>query len=130
MQRLVTMVQLVGCSREQKGGAMTVALQRNERNGDPEVAWYVRHLLRQTCTPLLDMVWQWVLRGDLNDPHDEFFIQMKAVPLEALWRDGYTLREAMLPCFITKNLARQVGYIGSTVQFWGLGRVPCFRGFG
>lgn len=107
-QRLMTMVQLVVSSRALKGGALTVALQRNERHGDPEVAGYVRHLLRQTCTPLFDMVRQWVLRGDLNDVHDEFFIQRKAVPLEALWREAYTLREAMLPCFITKNLARQV----------------------
>ena len=70
------------------GGAMTVAIERHERHGDPIVRGYVRHLMRAACAPLFDMVRLWVLHGELRDVHEEFFIEQRAVPLAQLWHDG------------------------------------------
>ncbi|KAL1528856.1 hypothetical protein AB1Y20_010179 [Prymnesium parvum] len=121
LQRLITLVQLVRSCGSLKGGAMSVAMARYERHGDPEVAGYVRHLLRQSCSPLLAMVRQWVMRGELLDPHNEFFIEQQAVPLNELWHQRYTLREAMLPSFVSKPLAHTILLVGKVINFIRLG---------
>lgn len=69
-------------------------------------------VLWQTCQPLMAMVKQWVLRGELIDPHDEFFIEQRAVPLEELWGKCYNLRDAMLPSFVSKPLAHKILLVG------------------
>ncbi|KAL3915743.1 MAG: hypothetical protein SGPRY_007099, partial [Prymnesium sp.] len=121
LQRLITLVQLVRSCGSLKGGSMSVSLARYERHGDPEVSGYVRHLLRQTCQPLMAMVKQWVLRGELIDPHDEFFIEQRAVPLEELWGKCYNLRDAMLPSFVSKPLAHKILLVGKGVRLSSTG---------
>lgn len=66
----------------------------------------------QSCSPLMSMIRQWVLRGELVDPHDEFFIEQRAMPLDELWHQRYILREAMLPSFVSKSLALKVLLVG------------------
>ena len=56
MQRLLTMAQLTRGCGHLLGGAMTVAIARHERHGDPQVSGYVRHLLRAACAPLFGML--------------------------------------------------------------------------
>ena len=58
-QRLLLMAQLTRSCRQLRGGAMTVALERHERHGDPVVRGYVRHLMRAACVPLFAMVRVW-----------------------------------------------------------------------
>lgn len=85
LQRLLLMAQIVRGCGHLKGGAMTVAIARHERHGDPAVASYVRHLLRAACSPLFWMIREWLLSGELRDVHEEFFIEQRAVPLSQLW---------------------------------------------
>jgi gamma-tubulin complex component 3 len=81
--RLTTLVTLVRATGKLKGGAMTVAMQRQARHGDPAVAGYATHILRKACTPLFGMLARWVLVGELHDPHSEFFVERRAaVPAE------------------------------------------------
>ena len=42
--------QLVRSCGGLKGGALSVGIHRHERNGDPDVSTYVRHLLRQALS--------------------------------------------------------------------------------
>ena len=75
LQRLTTLAQLVRGTSKLKGGAMTVAIERLRRHGDPAVAGHVSHLLKRACEPLFGMLRRWLLHGELDDPHDEFFIE-------------------------------------------------------
>ncbi len=86
MQRLVVMAKLVRSASRLTGGALTVALQRHEKHGDPAISEYVCHLLRACCAPLYSMLTRWVLDGELAESHQsEFFIQQTAAPLADLW---------------------------------------------
>ena len=117
MQRMLTMAQLVRSCGALKGGALSVAIHRHERHGDPDVSTYVRHLLRQTLSPLFEMLRRWVLHGELHDPHHEFFVETRPVPLHKLWHERYVLVEAMLPCFLSRALGEQVLLVGKAVGF-------------
>eukprot|EP00908_Phaeocystis_cordata_P018531 Transcript_29992.p1 GENE.Transcript_29992~~Transcript_29992.p1 ORF type:complete len:577 (+),score=304.80 Transcript_29992:1475-3205(+) len=117
MQRLLTMTQLVRSCGSLKGGALSVAIHRHERHGDPDVQTYVRHLLRQTLSPLFEMIRRWVLHGELRDPHHEFFVEQRPVPLPRLWHERYVLVEPMLPCFVSRALGEQVLLVGKAINF-------------
>ena len=80
LQRLTTLAQLVRGTSKLKGGAMTVAIERLRRHGDPAVAGHVSHLLKRACEPLFGMLRRWLLHGELDDPHAEFFIESCAPP--------------------------------------------------
>ena len=58
-----------------------------------------------------------MLRGELHDPHNEFFIEQRAVPNERLWAERYALRDEMLPGFIAKPLAAQALLVGKAINF-------------
>jgi gamma-tubulin complex component 3 len=117
MQRLIAMVQLVKGCGHLKGGAMCVAMRTYERHGDPALSKHVRQLLRRASAPLLEWLRAWVLRGELHDPHNEFFIEQRAVPNERLWAERYALRDEMLPGFIAKPLAAQALLVGKAINF-------------
>ena len=117
MQRLLLMAQLTRGSGHLKGGAMTVAIARQENHGDPAISGYVRHLLRAACMPLFAMTKEWLLHGQVTDAYDEFFIEQRAVPLSELWEGRYLVREAMLPCFLSRPLATEVLNVGKALNF-------------
>ena len=58
------------------------------------------------------MLQRWIYEGGLEDPHNEFFVACDEVMLEDgevdIWRDKYTVREAMIPGFISTSLAHKV----------------------
>ena len=43
------------------------------------------------------------------------------MPLDELWASRYTLREAMLPCFVAPELAHRILLVGKTINFIRLG---------
>jgi hypothetical protein len=71
MQRLLLMAQLTRGCGHLTGGAMTVAIARQEEHGDPAVCAYVHRLLKEACTPLFGMTREWLLHGELTDAYDE-----------------------------------------------------------
>ena len=117
LQRLLVMAQLTRGCGHLKGGAMTVAMARQERHGDPAVCGYVCHLLRAACAPLYGMLREWLLRGEITDASGEFFIEERAVKLADLWESRYVLRDAMLPCFLSRELALEILNVGKALNF-------------
>ena len=117
MQRLLLMAQLTRGCGHLKGGAMTVAIQRQENHGDPQISGYVRQLLTAACKPLFTMTREWILHGEITDSYDEFFIEQRAVPLSGLWEERYVLREGMLPCFLSRALAIEILKVGKALNF-------------
>ena len=66
---------------------------------------------------LLLPAYQALVRGELHDPHHEFFVEMRPVPLHKLWHERYVLVEAMLPCFLSRALGEQVLLVGKAINF-------------
>lgn len=106
-----------------KGGAIASAIFDFLSNGDPNVKLVTKQLLRSVCVPLVHMLSRWLLEGVIEDPHGEFFIDSLAeINSDRLWHDKYRVREALLPNFISPEMAGRILLIGKSINFM---RVVC-----
>lgn len=106
-----------------KGGAIASVIFDFLSNGDPNVKLVTKELLRSVCVPLVHMLSRWLLEGVIEDPHGEFFIDSLAeINSDRLWHDKYRVREALLPNFISLEMARRILLIGKSINFM---RVVC-----
>ncbi|KAL8136209.1 hypothetical protein AgCh_010706 [Apium graveolens] len=117
MVKMRLMALLVDNCKVLKGGAMAGAIHMHAQHGDPIVHDFMKRLLRRVCSPLFEMVRSWVLEGELEDIFMEFFVLGQPVKAESLWREGYQLRSAMLPSFISQSLAHRILRTGKSINF-------------
>jgi hypothetical protein len=60
-------------------------------------------------SPILAMIKEWMLDGEINDRDGEFFIEQNAnVTDDKLWTDKYKLNYIMIPAFFSNDLAKQI----------------------
>jgi gamma-tubulin complex component 3 len=103
---------------DQKGGALISAIHNYTKHGDPFIKKYLVHMLQIVSKPFYEMLERWVYEGELDDPYDEFFVACDpTVSEEELWESKYTLREDMLPAFLSKELAHKIFSIGKSLNF-------------
>lgn len=89
--------------QEKKGGALATEIFRFKSIGNKTVKALVHDLLVAVCASMQYMLSKWLLEGEINDPHSEFFIEtLPEVGTDRLWSDKYRVRESMLPSFISK----------------------------
>ena len=64
---------------------------------------------KQIYHPINKMLNCWIFDGELIDNSLEFFIACdESSKLEKLWKSKYSIRQGMLPSFISKELAQKV----------------------
>jgi gamma-tubulin complex component 3 len=108
---------LAGCEGL-RGGQLVNALRREAWHGDPERAALAARLERAAARPLARALAAWAARGELRDPHEEFFVaEEPAAPLERLWQERYRLREEQLPERLGLGLARAALALGKALNF-------------
>ncbi|XP_055683487.1 gamma-tubulin complex component 3 [Lutzomyia longipalpis] len=101
-----------------KGGALMSTVSSYLSHGDHAVKGLARVLLQEMCLPLRHMLLRWLLDGEIEDPHSEFFIEtLHDVTNDRLWHDKYRVRENLLPTFISTNLANKILVIGKSINF-------------
>lgn len=101
--RLQWLAQIAEACQEQKGGALASTIFSLKNNGNIKKKAIVHNLLVAVCTPLQYMLEKWLIEGEINDPHAEFFVEvLPEVATDRLWNDKYRVRESMLPCFISE----------------------------
>lgn len=89
--------------QEKKGGELATTVANFLHNGDPSVKSLTKNLCLAVCGPLVHMLKKWLLEGEIDDPHSEFFIEcLPEIGPELLWSDKYRVRDAMLPQFISR----------------------------
>lgn len=87
---LTAMVESV---ESKKGGEMCSVLFRYSQYGDPMVSSLTVSILSIVAKPLYDMICQWILYGELEDPFMEFFIASdKGCKKENLWHAKFYIR--------------------------------------
>lgn len=101
--RLQWLANIADACQEKKGGALASEIFSFKCDGNTRMKALVHDLLVAICTPLQYMLAKWLIEGEINDPHSEFFIEvLPEVATDRLWNDKYRVRESMLPCFISK----------------------------
>ncbi|KAI9480921.1 MAG: Spc98 family-domain-containing protein [Benjaminiella poitrasii] len=117
-QKLKLLGILVDVCEGQKGGALISTIHNYTKHGDPFIRSYLIDMLQTISTPFYKMLERWVNEGELDDPYEEFFVACDStVPEEELWQTKYTLREHMLPSFLSKELAHKIFSIGKSLNF-------------
>lgn len=116
--RLQWLVEVAEACQEKKGGALASALATFQLTCDPRVETLVHELMVAVCGPLQYMLSKWLLEGEIDDPHSEFFIEiLPEVGPDRLWSDKYRVRESMLPSFISRELANKILVTGKSINF-------------
>ncbi|KAI8967046.1 Spc98 family-domain-containing protein [Mycotypha africana] len=101
-----------------KGGKLLTEIHNFTKHGDPFIKKYITMTLRSVSKPFYEMLERWIYEGELDDPFDEFFVACNSdAPQDQLWLYQYTLRDNMLPNFISKELAQKIFSIGKSLNF-------------
>lgn len=102
-ERLQWLTNIAAACQEKKGGALATEIFAFKNDGNTKRKAVVHDMLVAVCTPLQYMLAKWLIEGEINDPHSEFFIEvLPEVGTDRLWNDKYRVRETMLPCFISE----------------------------
>jgi gamma-tubulin complex component 3 len=119
LEKLKTLAILVDGCKSLKGGALVSTLFTYAQHGDPHVKQLVKHLLDQVYRPLNTLLNGWIYEGQLHDQYNEFFIAVNLkVPNERMWDGGkYYIRTAMLPKFVSEELAKKIMTVGKSINF-------------
>ncbi|XP_049807024.1 gamma-tubulin complex component 3-like [Schistocerca nitens] len=118
MWRLQLLLSLVEACRGRYGGALASSVHSFLQHGDPNIRHCVRVLLASVCHPLFIMLSKWILDGELEDPHNEFFIAANpGVKGNRLWHDKYYVQESLVPSFISLEQACKILATGKSINF-------------
>lgn len=116
-ERMYVLARLVDGAAGLTGGALVSRLHGHCRHGDLSSSSTVQRIMDSVCCPLYSYLTQWVLDGDLKDPHKEFFILLNPTPATNIWTETYTLKAASIPSFIPVLLAQKMLNIGKSINF-------------
>ena len=51
-----------------KGGAVCSAINSYVLNGSPSTKTFISRILKEVSAPILTMIKQWMIEGEINDP--------------------------------------------------------------
>lgn len=103
-----------------RGGAvLTLLARRLERhNGNPAARELYGDLIKEASKPYLEMLTQWLYKGIIDDPYEEFMIEEQETiaselvhrdSLNTYWEKRYVIRENYLPLYLSSpDVAEQV----------------------
>jgi gamma-tubulin complex component 3 len=123
LERMYLMARIVESAAPLTGGALASRLHGHCKHGDPTVRVFTLRLMTSVCAPLNAIITRWLLHGELQDGHREFFIGSNidnvamGVQSEDAWHKLYYLDYAMLPSFISVDLASRILVIGKSIGF-------------
>ncbi|KAM8720490.1 hypothetical protein ACLKA7_006521 [Drosophila subpalustris] len=116
--RLQWLTKIASDGQLKKGGELASFLYNYINTGDPYMHDVAKDLLTGCCSPMLRMISNWMLEGNINDSYDEFFVEsLPEVGADRLWHDKFRLRLDMLPKFISLDLADKILKTGKSINF-------------
>lgn len=119
LERMQLMARLVESVGPLSGGALASRLFGHSKHGDAAVRGFVTRVTASACSPLTAMLTRWLVHGELQDPHREFFVSVneEALQTDAAWHKLFSLNLAMLPSFISLDLATRILVVGKSISF-------------
>lgn len=118
LNRFQCIYNIANACQDKKGGALASTIFNYLYNGNPKVKAITKELLRAVAVPLVHMLSRWMLDGEIEDPHSEFFIEcLSEINSNRLWHDKYRVKESLLPSFISLAMAKRILLIGKSINF-------------
>lgn len=113
------------------GGQLLSLIHSYTYNGDQLISEFATRILPKVARPFFEILNNWILSGQLTDPHHEFFVKRKEdVPsssnrptsgtsrsASSLWEDTFLAEYKYLPDYIPKRIGEQIFQIGKTLHF-------------
>jgi gamma-tubulin complex component 3 len=121
--RLMSLI--VENAKDKKGGELISLVHTfATSHGDPFVHNFAERLLSDITKPFYNMLRAWIYDGELEDPHQEFFVYENRDDREGMgggatnvWEHKYALQPAMIPTIMTSDFANRVFLIGKSLNF-------------
>ncbi|KAI1270458.1 Spc97/Spc98 family protein [Xylariaceae sp. FL1019] len=113
-------------SRTKKGGQIISLIHSfSSSHGDPIVGAFAERLLTPVSRPFYDILRHWIYDGELSDPYEEFFVQLKPqdpatkgkLGTANVWEEKYWMDDEMIPSIMTQEFADKVLLIGKALNF-------------
>ncbi|KAH8256661.1 hypothetical protein KR026_011644, partial [Drosophila bipectinata] len=118
LHRMQWLAKIADSCQLRKGGELASTVYNYLDHGNSMVNELVRSLLTAICGPLVRMISNWMLDGGISDTYSEFFVEsLNDVGADRLWHDKFRLRVAMMPKFITMELADKILKTGKSINF-------------
>ena len=119
LDRMHLMARLVESVGPLSGGALASRLYGHCKHGDASVRGFVTRVTASACIPLTAILTRWLVHGELQDPHREFFVSVngEALQTDNAWHKLYLMNFAMLPSFISLDLAARILVVGKSISF-------------
>jgi gamma-tubulin complex component 3 len=96
------------------GGQIITAVHKYLSHGHLDISSMASLLVDEVLRPFYSTLVEFVRHGNLQDPHNEFFIQKNQ---STGWLDGYNLDLERLPTVIPEDMAAKVLLAGKTRSF-------------
>jgi len=122
--------------KDSHGGALVSVIHTYTFNGDPFIRKFTARLLEEVSKPFLNALSRWIHEGELQDPFQEFFVQLNSeasgsgtaydvsgkeaqpdVDAALLWQNKFSFREEMLPSFLGESFGRKIFSTGKSLNF-------------
>ncbi|CBH18148.1 gamma-tubulin complex subunit, putative [Trypanosoma brucei gambiense DAL972] len=103
-----------------KGGELASKLQRLVQQGSRRLCALLSDVYMEAVSPLLHMTVSSIIKGDVSDPFNEFFV--KSDPRvedtsDTFWSSKFSLLPDMLPTTVSYSLAEQIRLVAKNVSF-------------
>ncbi|KAJ4428063.1 hypothetical protein ANN_24077 [Periplaneta americana] len=116
--RMKCLAAVADACKDKRGGALASCVHGFLQHGNPVIRETVKNLLGAVCKPMYVMLSRWILDGELEDPHGEFFIAADLeVKGDLLWHEKYRVLESMVPSFIPLAQAKKILATGKSINF-------------
>ncbi|KDN53149.1 hypothetical protein K437DRAFT_231212 [Tilletiaria anomala UBC 951] len=120
-----------------KGGALASLIHTYTFNGDPLIKSMTADLLEEVSRPFFDTLSNWIFKGELQDPFNEFFVQsnrefagarnsetlsmvhesLRDDDAASFWQHQFIFRADMLPSFLSPEFGRKIFSTGKSLNF-------------
>ncbi|KAH8918570.1 hypothetical protein BT69DRAFT_1338073 [Atractiella rhizophila] len=140
--RMRTMSVLLEGSKSTHGGSLISLLHSYTSTGDPFLLKFTTSLLSLVSIPFFKTLSLWIYEGELQDPFDEFFVEVNPEMRDGLRREGWEdegfggrergkeegggrrewegkfgFREGMVPSFVERGFAKKIFSTGKSLNF-------------
>lgn len=117
-EKMEILLNLIKNVKDLKGGMLISNIYHLQNNGNSNVKNFLTNIIQYVTGPYMEMIKSWISFGNFQDPFDEFFIYSQYyIEEKDLWKKKYSIRNDMMPSYISQEMAKKILCIGKSINF-------------